>query len=890
MRLSPSSAKGAWGRSSRPAIPVSIGPSPSKCSRRAWPRIPFCASASSARRATSRASNTRTSVPCSTSASTRVTSTSSCSFSTGTRWPNGRRTARLRSHRPASQGTSPRAAPHRSRTVPRDPSPGNIMITRTGARLLDFGLARQVPGAATLKTTIGDRSDRMAGLTTEGTILGTLSYMAPEQIDGREVDTRADVFAFGAVLFEMLTGMKAFEGETPARVMSAILRDEPARVSSIVPVTPAALEALIHACLAKDPNERWQNTSDVARQLRHLRDMMSGPKSGAISASGAPSSSGVPSASAQAPATGKTRRNLLPYAGWLAAAIFAAAALGLLVARTRTSTPSAAAPLSLHSLLLPPEGMYLTDTLALSPDGRRLAFVAAEPTGRKHLWVRALDSRTPQSLANTDGASEPFWSPDGQQIAFFANGRLNRVAATGGAVTAICQAGTTAGGSWNREDVIVFAQQDGPMLRVAASGGRPEPLTTFDRNLGETHHLYPTFLPDGRHYTYYVNSRERGVYVGELGSTTRTRLFDPDPALPAAAAVTPAIYAPTGHILYVRDRVLMARRFDLASLAVSGEPTTLVQTVDYDPPGQAAFTVAEGLLVYRASQHRPVADLVWVDRAGKPVGAIESPPGAFRTIALSPDGRTVAVDRRDAQGLPSVWLVDTARGTSSRLTTTYWSGDPLWSPDGRILAYSVAADSPPNLVIRGDRGQGAERRLLQQPSEIQYATSFTPDGRQIIYSALTATTGSDIYAVSATDDHPTPQRLLQTSANEGQGRVSPDGRWLVYMSDESGQPEVYASRFPEMQGKVTLSSGGGSRPFWRADGKEVFFLHDGHVVALPVAPSATGLSPGKAEELFKVTLCADVYTPDASGQRFLIARPAATTEIVPLEILLNPLR
>jgi Tol biopolymer transport system component len=605
--------------------------------------------------------------------------------------------------------------------------------------------------------------------------------------------------------------------------------------------------------------------------------MLSGPKSGAMSASGARSASGAVSGPALGLAPGQTPRNRLTYAGWIAAAVFAAAVLGLLIARTKPSTTPPAALLSLHALILPPEGMYLTDTLALSPDGRRLAFVAAEPTGRKHLWVRALDARTPQSIANTDGASEPFWSPDGQQLAFFANGRLNRVAATGGAVTTICQTGTTAGGSWNREDVIVFAQQDGPMMRVAASGGRPEPLTTFDRNLGETHHLYPAFLPDGRHYTYYVNSRERGVYVGELGSTTHARLFDPDPALPPAAAVTPAVYAPTGHLLYVRDRVLMARRFDPGSLAVSGEPTTLVQTVDYDPPGQAAFTVAEGIVVYRASQHRPVADL-------------ESPPGAFRTLALSPDGRTVAVDRRDAQGLPSVWLVDSARGTSSRLTATYWSGDPLWSSDGRTLAYSVAADSPPNLVIRGDRGQGTERRLLQQPSEIQYATSFTPDGRQIVYSALTATTGSDIYAVSTTDDHPTPQRLLQTSANEGQGRVSPDGRWLVYMSDESGQAEIYASRFPEMQGKVALSTGGGSRPFWRADGREVFYLRDGRVIGLPIAPSAAGLSPGKPEELFKVTLYGDVYAPDASGKRFLIARPAATTEVVPLEILLNPLR
>jgi Tol biopolymer transport system component len=334
----------------------------------------------------------------------------------------------------------------------------------------------------------------------------------------------------------------------------------------------------------------------------------------------------------------------------------------------------------------------------------------------------------------------------------------------------------------------------------------------------------------------------------------------------------------------------MARRFDLASLAVSGEPATVVQTVDYDPPGQAAFTIAENVLVYRASQHRPVAGLVWVDRSGKPVGAIESPPGAFRTLTLSPDARTIAIDRRDAQGLPSVWLVDTARGTSSRLTAAYWSGDPLWSPDGRTLAYSVAADSAPNLVVRGDRGQGAERRLIQQPNEIQYATSFTPDGKDLVYSALTATTGSDIYVISATEEHPTPRRLLQTSANEGQGRVSPDGRWLAYMSDESGQPEVYASRFPELQGKVALSSGGGSRPFWRADGKELFYLRDGRVMSVAIAATPSGLSPGKPEELFRVALYGEAYTPDATGQRFLIAQPAPATVTVPLEILLNPLR
>jgi Tol biopolymer transport system component len=552
--------------------------------------------------------------------------------------------------------------------------------------------------------------------------------------------------------------------------------------------------------------------------------------------------------------------------------------------------PAAALP-RVHALIPPPDGMYLTDTIALSPDARRLALIAAEPTGRRRLWIRSLDSAVPQLIADTDGASDPFWSPDGEHVAFFAGGRLKRVPAGGGSVTTVCEIGNAAGGTWNADDVILFGQLDAPLMRVAATGGRAEPVTALDRALEETHHLYPVFLPDGRHYIFYVNSRERGLYVAELGGTTRRRLFDPDPALPAGAAATPGVYAASGHLLYVRDRALTARLFDLANLSVSGEPVTLIETVDYDPPGQAAFTIAHNVLVYRARQHRPLAELAWVDRAGRPIGAITSPPGSFRTVSLSPDGRTVALDRRDAQGLPAVWLLDAARGTSTRLTAAYWSGDPLWSQDGRTLAYSIAADSPPNLVVRADAGHGPERRVTRQATEQHYAASFTPDGTQLVYQANTATTGADLYLVSTAADGAAPQRLLQTRANESQGRISPDGRWLAYVSDESGQQEVYLSRFPELQGTTAVSSGGGTRPFWRRDGLEVFYLgSEGRVLAVPLAAGAGGLQPGKAVELFRAVLYENIYTPDASGQRFLIARPAPAAETVPLEIVVNLFR
>jgi Tol biopolymer transport system component len=767
------------------------------------------------------------------------------------------------------------ATAHRAGIVHRDLKPGNVMVTRAGAHLLDFGLARTVALPSSAHTTDTRPLVPHSTLTSDGTILGTLYYMAPEQIDGREIDTRADVFAFGAVLFEMVTGLKPFDGESPARVMSAILRDEPTRVSSIAPVTPAALDALIHACLAKDPNDRWQNIADVARQLRHLRGMLTSGSSQVLSGSGVIA------------ATSDARARWPARAGWITAGLLAVALGAVTMVRFWPAPTPSAQPVTLHALILPPDGMYLTNALALSPDGTRLAFVAADATGVRRLWMRPLDRPLAQVLTSTEGASDPFWAPDGTELAFFAGGQLKRVAPGGGAVTVICEAGAGAGGTWNEEGVIVFSPLNGPLMRVAAAGGTPEPLTTLDRARQDTHHLYPTFLPGGKHLIFYVAGRERGLYVQSMESRELTRLFDPDPALPPGAAATASAYAASGHLLYVRDRVLTARRFDLDRLETVGEPFTVAETVDFDPPGQAAFTTAAGMLIYRARQHRPVAALGWVDRTGQPVGAIEMPPGTFRKVSLSPNGRTIAIDRRDAQGLPSVWLVDVGSGTSTRLPSTYWSADPQWSVDGQRLAYSIAADTPPNLVTRDQAGQGPERRLLRSSSDQQHATSWTPDGRSLVYEVLSGATGWDLQMVSTTDENPTPQRLLQTRANETTGRVSPDGRWIAYVSDQSGQAEVYVARFPEIQGERKVSSNGGSRPSWRRDGRELFYLgSEGRVIALSLTPG-TALEIGSPTELFRMVLYGNIYVPDGSGQRFLVARPVPGQEPVPLEIILK---
>jgi Tol biopolymer transport system component len=760
------------------------------------------------------------------------------------------------------------AAAHRAGIVHRDLKPGNVMLTRAGARLLDFGLAR------TVTTTSGDLSATVAdrtSLTTQGTLLGTLHYMAPEQLEGRDVDTRADIFAFGAVLYEMVTGVKAFEAETPARVLSAILRDEPTRVSTIVPVTPTGLDELIHTCLAKDPNERWQGMGDVARQLRWLQSGLSAGKSGPVNRGTVP----------PAPRA-RWRSWPLPIAAAIAGVALGAAAMWLM-------PRAVVAPLGVHAFLLPPENNYLTGGLALSPDARTLAFVTTDVNGERQIWIRPLDSVRAQPIEGTSGASDPFWSPSGAEIAFFANNQLKRIAAGGGPATVICEAGVGAGGSWSQDGTIVFQpHQQGALMRVPAAGGRPEPATTLITDAAETHHLYPSFLPDGRHFVFYIAGKQRGLYVGEIGSATRTWLFDPDPSLPAGAAATPGLYSPSGHLLYVRDRVLMARPFDASSQSLQGEAFKLADAVDYTPPGQAAVTVSGSVLVYRPRQHQAIGSLMWMDRTGEGVSEIAASPAAFRQVALSPDGRAAAVERRDALGLSSVWTIDLESGATVRVPGEYWSGAPVWSRDGAALAYSIATDSPPNLVVRRDRGTAPEQRVTRSP-QIQYPGGFTPDARTLLFRAFSNDTGWDLFTVPI--EGGSPQRLLQTPADENEMSLSPDGRLLAYTSNESGRTEVYVSRFPEMSNRQAVSSGGGQRPLWRGDGRELFYVASGsRLMAAAVTASGASVSVAPAATLFEVPLFGGLYAPAVDGRRFLIAMPAPSTDVVPMELQINPLR
>ena len=408
-------------------------------------------------------------------------------------------------------------------------------------------------------------------------------------------------------------------------------------------------------------------------------------------------------------------------------------------------------------------------------------------------------------------------------------------------------------------------------------------MTTLDPTTAETHHLYPSFLPDGTHFVFYVAGKQRGLQVGSLDGSGRSFLFDPDPSLPPGAAATPGRYARSGHLLYVRDRVLMARAFDADARTATGEPIKLADAVDYNPPGEAAFAIGGSVLIYRPRQHLPLATLAWVDRAGKELTAIASPPGAMRQVSLSADGRTAAVDRRDAQGVSSVWLIDLERGASERVSAEYWAGAPIFSPDDQ-LSYSIAADSPPNVVVRGKRGAEAERRVTTGAT-IQYPSAFTPDGRTMVFRAFSNDTGWDLFTVPSAGGP--PQRLLQTPANESDARLSPDGRTLAYTSDDSGRTEVYLSRFPEAQGRVAVSAGGGYRPMWRGDGREIYYVTtDGRLMAAPVNDGTVG---GPGVPLFAGGLFNGLFVPAPDGRRFLVARPAASADIVPMELVLSPI-
>lgn len=716
---------------------------------------------------------------------------------------------------------------HRQGVIHRDLKPGNIMLTKGGAKLMDFGLAKgTVPptlrDASALTTMTSEQP-----LTVEGKIVGTLQYMSPEQLQGRPADARSDIFAFGAVLYEMITGKRAFPGKTQASVMSAVLDKEPEAITASQPLAPPALDHVIRTCLAKDPEERFQTAHDVKLQLKWI-------------AAGAPQ--------AAMPAIHPNRERRI----WISAVVILLAALAAVYFhaapdRVQTTWSSIVAPENTRFA-------YFAGPVTVSHDGRKLAFVATTSEGQDVVWVRSLNALNAQALPGTEGASYPFWSGDDRSIGFFSRGKLKTVEAAGGPVITICNALGARGGTWNQSGVILFAETWGVVYRVVSSGGTPTEITKLDRSRVELSHRWPYFLPDGRHFFYLAANFLRGslesnsVYVASLDSKDAQLLFH---------ARSSAAYS-SGYILYVRDRTLMAQGFDEKQLELRGQPLPIADQVQYDElTWRGVFSGSpNGILAYQGENTGANSRMIMFDRAGKEVRTI-GPPGDLIAHKLSPDGQRLAVGVMDSSvGNYKMWVYDLFREKATRLTFgPDRVSNPVWSPDGNALVYDANKKGPYDIFEKRADSTGSEELLLETGTS-KFVTDFSANGRFIAYNTTDPARSNkmQVWILPRSGDRK-PYVLLQGDFNVGEGRFSPDGRWLAYTSDESGRAEVYVTPFPSGASKWQVSVAGGSSPRWRRDGKELFYLAADSVLTAAEVDSSGGVfQVGAVRPLFHVLL------------------------------------
>ena len=760
-------------------------------------------------------------------------------------------------------------AAHRRGIVHRDLKPGNVMLTKSGVKLLDFGLAKKYPRGADGAANISEIQTRSMGeLTGKGMILGTLQYMAPEQLEGKEADSRTDIFALGSVLYEMATGKKAFEGKSQAGLISAILKDEPAAISKIQPLTPLALEHIVKKCQAKDPEDRWQTVHDVGSELKWISE---GSSQAGVTASAAP--------------RGKARQIVWKFSTM----IFLVAALLLAILHWRA--PSSESRPMLFTIPAPEKSSF-ADLMALSPDGRKLVFLAAS-NGRKSLWIRSLDSPSPQALSATEGASSPFWSPDSRRIAFFAQGMLKKIEVSSGSVQTLCPAADNRGGTWGRNDIILFSpsSSDG-LYRVSADGGAVTQATKLDTSANEISHRWPCFLPDGRHFLYLAPSGQldkQGIFVGSLDSKVSRRLL---------TSVSRVLYAPPGYLIFVSQATLMIQPFDAARLVLKGQPIPIAEQVqtDYAITGLSAFSVSEnGLLAYRSGGTQNI-QFTWFDRHGNKLGTV-GPPGCYAEPSFSEDEKRIVFTNSNPSALGDLFTMDLADGNPSR-----FSFDPsedataLWSPDGERIVWTSSKSGSPDLYQKLASGAGKEE-LLVKSNTAKYADDWSPDGKFLLYENADPNTQYDLWVLPMLGEGKLiPYQYLHSEFNETHARFSPDGNWVAYASDESGISEVYVQSFPETGGKWQISSGGGDQPLWRRDGKELFYVTaDGKLMAAEVNPSASTFQKGIPKPLFVLHVSSGVgitglrnyLVVTADGLRFLVANSIEDSASFPITVVLN---
>jgi eukaryotic-like serine/threonine-protein kinase len=751
---------------------------------------------------------------------------------------------------------------HRHGVVHRDLKPGNIMLTKSGAKLLDFGLAKMEERRKDAPSSLTAVPTATTPLTGQGTIVGTLQYMAPEQLEGREADARTDIFAFGLILHEMISGKRAFEAPSQAGVISRIMTSDPPPLSSVNTAVPPALDHVVTTCIAKDPDARWQTASDVLLQLKWISE--------------AGSRAGVP-----APVVARRKRRNVTLWSALAASVIAVLVLAWLHFSERPAPPQPAVRFAIHA---PGESgfLYGVDIPVLSPDGGRLVFTGSRRAGVRVLWYQPLESLEAKPLPGTETAVLPFWSPDSRSVAFYSEGdkKLKKVDVSGGPAFTLCAIGNgSASGAWLPDGSIIFFD-DGKLKRVPSTGGEPKPVFSPDVPAPKMAQLWPRALPDAKHILFLAvgpDNTKEGIYAGDLKSG-KTQMVMPVRSL--------FEYSPAGYILFNRQQAIMAQPFDVQTRTIKGDPLPAVDRAgEFSATwGAIASTSANGTLVYSRPVNR-AAQLYWYSRDGKKLSSIE---GArfYSQLLISPDGRRVAVELTGTEKIPTptIWLLELSTGILSLFTpnANVRYADAVWSSDSRDLIY-LATNGAKRSIVRKPVGGGAEQVVISPESPL-YPEESLPDGSLLAVNP----NGKNIVRISASGAK--PETIFHTDFESDEPHVSPDGRWIAYTCNESGQWEIYVAAFPSFNSRRQASNAGGMGPVWRGDGKELFYLTpDGKLMSVGFKGGAQPETSAPVE-LFQTRLRADPrynqYTVTGDGQRFLLYEPVEEND-QPFYVVMN---
>jgi serine/threonine protein kinase len=747
---------------------------------------------------------------------------------------------------------------HERGIVHRDLKPANIKLPPdNGVRILDFGLAKAMEGdAAATDISTSPTISRMA--TQAGIILGTAAYMSPEQAKGRSVDRRTDIWAFGCVLFEMLTGTTTFDGETVTDVLAAVVMKDP-DWPKLPAATPPRIRELLQRCLKREHRQRLQSIGD-ARII--IEEVLAGTPHGSFVQHG--------------PSQARTLWLSVP--PWALAGLLAITA-GFLLFHPRAGDDHLQQPIRASILPPPKYDFAVSSTAPISPDGRFLAFVAYPSGGPTQLWIRPIDSLVAKPLAGTNGALNPFWSFDSQWIAFYSNNKLQKISINGGVPLDICDSASGRGGTWGPDGTILFVPDIGvPVFSVPATGGTPVAVTQLDKSLQEVAHRWPVFLPDGKHFLFFSQGSENVIYAASTGSSKRKLILKNE---------SNVLYALPGYLLFVRNRVLMAQQFDPKRLELSGPIVPIAEDVPVNGFRLAMFWVSQNGILSAKTQILKNVQPVWVDRLGNTLDLLGE-PAMFESFRVSPNGEKVAFAVDDPQeAIPNLWVYDIQGHHKTRLTFGPSSAQsPTWSSDGNRIVFVSNLKGSPHLFSIPVTGVGQAEALLPS-DQFEAPTSESPDGRYLAFDrrSLSGNGHWNVWILPMSGDKK-PYPLLDSNYDQGSAIFSPDGKWLAFESKETGRYEIYLVPFPDATSKLAISTDGGRNPRWSLRGQELFYLgEDGRVMAASLHAGKTGLQVTATHPLFKNDL--HYFDVSSDGKRFLTFRVAENQAPAPITLISN---